>query len=684
MYRLIWGIGAAIAFSFSALAAKPIVCESNGRCKFEVCGVKPGAKFQLEGSSVGGTTSKQGCARGTFNGKSGTHLKFIVDGETKGSYTVPKYTKGPGRDDSRTNNNDSRNKDNDDQARRDEELRRQKEREARERAERERQAQEREAAERALKKARNSGENAARFFANRYVETYGTLENYRFFFARSYRSTLLSQVDGDRYKDWRSYSIAYQDAEKKGLVDGGIAGERDALKLIPPKAQGEVLKRFKTAASSGNPADTSLPANIYVPYSGARSSQVQPDSLRTYVRNYNDDFHDLLRQRRFGDIEGFIIRWDLFKSDLWALELWIDNEYQGSDLSSWYGAEWAFNSWQDSYFGRSGQSERQFYRKASWEQKREFEQSFKDEFRQVIDRKWYRAITNGGTNAALWGHRDGTDKASLVSEQYASDKGRFEGYVEGYTSASISAFNQVSTEIYTEAFEKAIDDISNGIFVDTSAIQVSLASNSQVIPGASLSFELDNVINYGLKTGSILVTIQDTYINVPIDYASSTNPQPIILKDAIAVSDTASSGDFRIPVRVNGDLVAQVSVTITWESTVLSLSQWQPADPQFKIILQKIVNKIEDEWNHKIKDGGTFEGVHYREPNNLYKSDMGTYNPSTYLGKMVAALKGKTMDSQGRALLKTELKRAFGSRPGFFFSDDRGKWDSANQLIDSL
>lgn len=543
-------------------------------------------------------------------------------------------------------------------------------------------------------KVRTYGEQAANFMANRVVEIYGRVENYRYHFYKGFRkqASLYSNL-GIAVENLPEYQYGYQNGQSQGGAEGYQAGLNEGNRVGSSMGQQEARSRFQNAI--GNEASLNVASGEQPSgndYQGAQSPLAQPDFV-SQLNEYNNDF---MMEARSGigignefddeilsDVYGHY--WNL--SDYYS---WTDYKYD-TVFSNWK-ADNAFTLLLNRKLVRENsdpgkvQANNQMVTKYKEitnpdeyadadDSRQQYRYEFVKQYNEVIGRKW---------NAEVYGRYN--PSAEIRGEfyfvqaikAYAQKLGRARGYGVSYQSASRQGFQKTVGAAYKSSFDQTVIHYTNNAIIEN--VRVQLKNQSGQSSYAILDSMFPTVLeatNFGRVAGNVEVTLSGAGLS-PIAASGATSVAvPGLTRMATAkmlgtpaqVAQSAKPNQLltvNIQVKAGNYVINQSQqVTISWNQTVKQLSVESNASRE-AIMAQYVASQLALEW----KEFGMFDGNPYE------KKPL-----ETLAGQYVQMIQSlPAAEQQKLKKYNSSFTAGYGKKPWVF----SGKWKSVESLFKQI
>jgi hypothetical protein len=537
-------------------------------------------------------------------------------------------------------------------------------------------------------------EQAANFMANRVVDTYGRVENFRFHFYQGFRkqANLYANL-GIAVESLPEYQYSFQNGlsqgESEGLQNGRAEGHRVGSSLGEQQAR----SRFQSAVGNQSGLDVAsgaLPDGQDFP---GLSSPVSNPDFTSQLSEYNGEF---LNEARSGlglgnDLADDILS-DVYGNHWNLADYYGWNNYQYDTVFSSWKAENAFSLFLSMKLVRENSdpgkvnANKQMVAKYKEitnpdefadadETKRQYRGEFLSQYNSVIGRKW---------NSEVYGRPNYSAQARgeyyfvQALKAYAQKLGRARGYSTSYSVASRNGFQQTVGAAFKNSFDQTVNHYTNNAVIENVRVQL---KNQTGLTSVSV---LDSVypvvleaVNLGKVAGDVQVTLTGNGLSpLPAGSTLSVNVPgltrvniPQLLNSPAQVSQNVKANQpLNVNIRIQaGQQVYTQSqqVIVSWTQTVKQLAI-EPNPSREAILAQFVAGQLAKEW----KDNGVFDGNPYE------KKPL-----ETLAGQYVQLV--LSLNPTEQAKLKkynSSLTAGFGKKP-FLFS---GKWKSVEALFKQI
>tara|TARA_B110001454_G_scaffold219194_1_gene251266 strand:+ start:19566 stop:21752 length:2187 start_codon:yes stop_codon:yes gene_type:complete len=541
-------------------------------------------------------------------------------------------------------------------------------------------------------KVRTYGEQAANFMANRVVETYGQIENYRFNFYQGFRkqSNLYANL-GIAVESLPEYHNGLRNGLSQGGNDGLQNGRNEGARVGSAMGQSQARARFQN--SVGNAAGLNVTAGAQPTgddFQGLGSPVAQPD-FASQLSAYNNDFLNETRRGFNIDLADDILsdiygnNWNL--SDYYG---WTDYRYD-TLFSSWK-AENAFTLLLNKKLVRENsdpgkiQANNQMVAKyreitdASQysdadESRQQFKYEFVSQYNSVIGRKWNSEVYGRPNYAA---QARGEYYFVQALRAYAQKLGHARGYGQSYTQASRQGYQQTLGAAYQDSFAQTVAYYTNNPVIENVRVQVQNQSGLTTV--SVLDSIYPNVLeatNLGKAPGIVHVTLSGAGIaalpagsTVGMDVPGLTRVTTAkLLNTPAQIAQNVKPNKavtVNISIRAGGQTYSQSQqIMVSWSQTVKQAAVDANVSRE-AALAQYIAAQLAQEW----KDNGLFDGNPYA------KKPL-----ETLAGQYVQLV--QSLPAAEQAKLKkynSALTAGYGKKP-FLFS---GKWKSVEGLFKQI
>lgn len=538
-------------------------------------------------------------------------------------------------------------------------------------------------------KVRGYGEQAANFMANRVVETYGLVENYRFHFYQGFRkqANLYANL-GIAVENLPEYHGGYQGGLSRGGSEGFQNGRSEGSRVGSAMGQAQARARFQNSVGNApnlNVAPGTEPTGK--DFQGLNSPVAQPD-FATQLSAYNNDF---LLEARHGinmDLSDDIIsdiygnHWNL--SDYYG---WSDYKYD-TLFSSWK-ADNAFTLFLNKKLVRENSDPGKIqanhkmvakYREITdanefadaEESRQQFKYEFASQYNSVIGRKWNSEVYGRPNYAA---QVRGEYYFVQALKAYAQKLGHARGYAVSYIEASRKGYQQTVGVAYQSSFSQTISYYTNNPVIENVRVQIQNQAGSTTV--SVLDSIYPNILeatNLGKAPGVVQVTLSGQGIAALPSGATTGMDIPgltrlttaKLLNTPAQIAHTAAPNKtltVMVTIKAGGQLYTQTQqVLVSWAQTIKQTAIDSNASRE-AVLAQYLAAQLAKEW----KDNGLFDG-------NVFER-----NPlQTLVGQYVQVV--QTLPASEQAKLKkysSALTAGYGKKPFLINS----KWKSVQALF---
>lgn len=549
------------------------------------------------------------------------------------------------------------------------------------------------------KKVKNYAEQAANFFANRVVDIYGRVENYKYNFyvgfkkAASFYSNLGISVQnlpqyGQGMENGLSqgYNDGYLHGQQKGASDGKYLGRREAINRFSSAVQNENSLNI----TPGSEPDTTN-------YSGISPSLGNPDLNAKLIEHNGEYYSEITSEHNFSnevefdsDLTNYLYGHRVSLGDYYS---W--NDYKNEVLFSYWKSENAFSLFLSKRLIKSSSvdynkvkanneliakyreiTDPSLYKDAE-ENKRLYRHTFINQYDDVIGTKWNNEVYGRPNHSA---QARGEYYFTKAIQAYARDLGYRNGYIQNYVPRSIQGYKTSIAPAYFQSFNDTVQYYSNNPVIEN----IQLAIENQ--DGKNSFAVIDNIIpvlttavNLGKVPGKIRVQVQQ---NQNLNNASNTTLEieipgltRVTSKKQLGVISTVSTNvkpDETVDIVLNTNLGNQtLRLSTPWHQTIHQTAKDTPQRQQ--ILVQYLSQHL---------------GKEMKDMRSVFKKNRYKHEPNTTLaGKFVATY--MTLSQEERQILnkfQPAIVMGIGKRPTNFICIGCGKdeWDSAQLIFQQI
>lgn len=547
------------------------------------------------------------------------------------------------------------------------------------------------------KKVKIYAEQAANFFANRVVDIYGRVENYKYNFylgfkraAALYTNLGISIQNLSQYSSGQQlglsngYQEGFRSGQQKGLQDGNYLGKQTAI------------SRFKNAV--GNDSDLNV-----TPGSGPNGQDFQglvpnisnPD-LAVKLQGFNSDYYSEIKSEyNFdsevdfdSDLSGYVYGASISLGDYYS---W--NDYKNDILFSYWKSENAFNLFLSKRLIKNSSvdynkvkannemlakfkeiTDSSQYKDAE-ENRRIYRTTFINQYDDVIGTKWNREVYQHSNSSA---QARGEYYFTKAIQAYAYDVGYKQGYSANYTARSIEGYQSSVGPAYFQSFNDTVNYYSqNSVIEDVQLLLVNQDGKNTFAVTDSAYVILTSAVNYGKMGGKIRIQLPSNTLLSPV--ANS-----ILEVELPGLSKTDKSQNLGVIGNVSTEVKADEQENVTlktnlgnklvvlsspWKQNVQQLAKNAPAKQQ--ILAQYISTNLG-------KEMVAMKSVFKK---NKYKSEP----ENTLAGKFVETYRVLSLtEQQAINPYQTTIVSKIGKRPGFCIFCGKDEWDSAQDIFKTI
>lgn len=541
-------------------------------------------------------------------------------------------------------------------------------------------------------KVRSYGEQAANFMANRVVDTYGQVENYRFHFYQGFRkqANLYANL-GISVENLPEYHGGQQHGLSQGGSEGFQAGRNEGERMGSAMGQQQARARFQNSvgnASSLNTAPGVQPTGD--DFQGLGSPIAQPDFV-SQLSVYNNDFINEARRGFNMDLADDILS-DIYGSHWNLSDYYGWTDYKYDTLFSNWKADNAFTLFLNKKLVRENSDPGKInannqmvakYREITNanefsdadESRQQFKYEFVSQYNSVIGRKWNSEVYGRPNYAA---QARGEYYFVQALKAYAQKLGYARGFTASYRQASRQGYAQTVSMAYQNAFLQTINYYSQNPVIEN--VRVHIQNQAGLNTVSVLDSLYPNVLeatNLGQAAGVVNVTLSGSGLTtlpagstVTMDVPGLTHVTTPKLLNTPAQVTLAAKPNKALSVNVNikagGQIYNQTQqVIVSWSQTVKQTAV--ETDLSREALLAKyLAAQLTQEW----KDNGLFDGNPYdKKP------------LETLAGQYVQLVKSlSTVEQQKLKKYNSSLTAGYGKKP-FLFS---GKWKAVDSLFKQI
>ncbi len=645
-----------------ALSLAQVVFAADYRV--EQCGYAKNKKFEVvvreTGDKIGGRTNEKGCVVTTLRdnrGRPGNNIHIEVEGASKVSLTIPG---GSGSSQQPQVNRPTQSS--------------QPHVAAKPQVPAKPQVD--------LSKVRNQAENNGRCFANLVVKLYSPVENYMYNLRYGLSAGEAAYNLGDRifFSKTNDFLNGKGQGAAHGQPEGESAGRSQAMSDANSNARAAIAGQFiANVGKKGQPViNTAAPQ---VNSSGlTRSVGVTPLSQR--YESKAQEIANLVRSLRVQE-DGIAIGYVDIYGDF-VFNTFFTRDYKWETLGSFYRGERAWELFKRNRIGDRCENGVNYYENLDRyanddEARRTFRNKFQSAYENVVDEKFYKAVTKRNESAWITGLTLGKQ----IAADHVRDLGYAAGYEESYRASSRQAYNSAYGSAYVEAAKDQEAKFKSNAVI--TSLSTSLVNNQGTVDGFGVGqpifIRINEAVNAGMQnanaevkvSGTGLVTGKSSTLNIPYQ-SKITNHQGT---DPAALISTDVKPDDELQLVVNFmDQTQRMSVKITWENTVKSLIAVE-SKAQKDIMLKYVNYHLMKEYNDmSCSVGGTCAYA---------KAKKTTLMERLIAAKSQVRVSGQTVDPTILNALAADLKLAMGEKPsGFWHPYKSAKWLEFDEIIKEM
>lgn len=547
------------------------------------------------------------------------------------------------------------------------------------------------------KKVQIYAEQAANFFANRVVDIYGRVENYKYNFylgfkraAALYSNLGISIQNLPQYSDGKQtglsagYQDGYRSGQQKGTQDGNYLGKQTAVNRFQ-NAVGHDADLDITPGSGPNGQD----------FQGLVPSLSNPD-LTVKLQSYNNDYYSEIRTEYSfdaevdfdSDLSGNIYGASISLSDYYA---W--NDYKNDILFSYWKSENAFSLFLSKRLIKNSSvdynkvkanneliakfkeiTDSSQYKDAD-ENRRIYRNTFINQYDDVIGNKWNREVYQRSNPTA---QTRGEYYFTKAIKAYAYDVGYKQGYSANYTERSMQGYQNTVGPAYFQSFNNTVTYYSQNPVIENVQLSLSNQEGKNTFAAIDNAYViLSSAVNYGKVAGKIRVQLFANSLLSPtannlieMELPGLTRITKVQNLGAIGnvSTEVKPDGQEEILLKTNlGDM--RVTLSTPWKQNVQQIAKDTPQRQQ--IIAQYLSN-------HLGKEMQAMKSVFKK---NKYKSEP----ENTLAGKFVEAYKVLSPnEKQALNPYQSTIVSKIGKRPSFCIFCGKDEWDSAQDIFKEI
>lgn len=547
------------------------------------------------------------------------------------------------------------------------------------------------------KKVKIYAEQAANFFANRVVEIYGRVENYKYNFylgfkrAASLYSNLgisiqnLPQYDNGRQNGLANgYEEGYRSGQQKGLQEGRYLGRQAAV----GRFQAAVGNESGLDITPGSGPDAST-------YLGINPSLNDPD-LGSKLQGYNNDYYSELKTENNFDAEVEFdsdLSGNIYGASISLSDYYTWNDYKNEVLFSYWKSENAFSLFLSKRLIKASSVDYNKVKannemiakykeitdptqyKDAEENKRIYRSTFINQYDDVIGYKWNKEVYERSNPAA---QARGEYYFTRAIQAYAYDVGYKQGYIVNYTPRSIQGYQSSLGPAYFQSFNETVSYYSTNPVLES--VSLSLVNQE----GKNTFAIIDNVlvvlhsaVNYGKVSGKIKVQIQpnealsispNTFVEIEIPALTKITSAKNLGVVAAVSTNAKSEQQNQVVLKTNiGD--KNVTLYTSWSQSIQQVAKDTPQRQQ--ILVQYFSVQL---------------GKEMQDMKSVFKKNKYKHEPeNTLAGKFANTY--RAMNPQERQALnqyQSVILAKIGKRPGFCIFCGKDEWDSAQDIFKSI
>lgn len=528
---------------------------------------------------------------------------------------------------------------------------------------------------------RQNAENAARFFANRVVETYGVVENYRYNFFVGFREIQELYHDfGVSITKLDSFERGEDEGRAQGKIDGYSAGQEKGNTEGRIMGRDEARSRFLKAVDKGEPVNTVMgPAYKGENFTGIQSPLLSPKSINERLTAYDAEFMADVRKVIILDGEVVIVD-DIFNA-YWKLADFYTWDAYKTDLlmTSWRG-ENAFYLYANQKLTKKGQNLIDYLDNVSDSNKnidaandvQIYRSAFINEYESVIFKKWNDVVKTPNPKAKQHG-RIYFEKAL---NDYAYEAGYVNSYKQIYLTESKKGYKSTVAQAYAGGFESNVKHYSANPVIE--GVNVELVNQSGLTSFAiidSIRPKVKTGMNVGQQKGEVRISLSSPSIHT-LSQSDATHIEGLsTLKKEVTLGSLSQVGTGIAPdskvtvaISVNGIHTLNQSISVSWRQTVQQLAK--ESGQRQTVLLDYIKYHLLQEWFK-------MSGMNIGDSPYIKKQTSSLLYNLAITYKAMSPADQKAFDQHQEAIM-----HVFGARPTGWFDTKKDDWDAAIAIFE--
>ena len=549
-------------------------------------------------------------------------------------------------------------------------------------------------------KVRNYATQAANFFANRVVDIYGKVENYKYNFYLGFRKAAALYTNlGISIQNLPQYSVGKQSGltqgYQQGFNSGKAKGESDGMYL----GQKAASSRFRSAVGNPNALDvTPGDAPNGNDFDGLSPSLSTPD-IRNSISNYNNDFYNELRSGYAFDSEVDFdsdLSGRLYGASIDISDFYSWNNYKNDVLLSYWKSENAFALFLSKRLIKSSSvdynkvkannelvakykeiTDPTLYKDAD-QNKQIYKSAFVNQYDNVIDDKWNNEVYGKTNNSA---QLRGEFYFTQAIQAYAQNVGYNEGYAQKYTKASKDGYSKVVGSAYLNKFDQTVNYYTNNaVFADLEMELMNQEGKKVFAIIDSVIPVVKNIVNLGKVSGKLTVSISST--SGVLNSAANTTLE-IEVPSLSQVKNSQSLGTIS---QISSQVIADGNYQVTVSTS--AGSQTLPIEVSWFQTIKQVTKDSAQRQQILVKYLSNILGKEMADMKSVFKKNKYKSEPqNTFAGKFVTTF--TALSAQEKQILtqfQASIVSGMGKRPTNLICIGCGKdeWDSAQSLFKQI
>lgn len=549
-------------------------------------------------------------------------------------------------------------------------------------------------------KVKNYATQAANFFANRVVDIYGKVENYKYNFYLGFRKAAALYTNlGLSVQNLPQYSSGKQlgltQGYQQGFNSGKAKGESDGIYF----GQKAAAARFRSAVGNSNSLDvTPGDAPNGNDFEGLTPSLSNPD-IRTSISNYNNDFYNELRSGYSFDTEVDFdsdLNGRLYGASIDISDFYNWNNYKNEVLLSYWKSENAFSLFLSKRLIKSSSvdynkvkannelvakykeiTDPTLYKDAE-QNKQIYKSAFVNQYDNVIDDKWNNEVYGKTNNSA---QIRGEFYFTQAIQSYAQTVGYNEGYVQKYTKASKDGYSKVVGTAYLNKFDQTVNYYTNNaVFEDLQMELVNQEGKKVFAIIDSVIPVVKNIVNLGKVSGKLTVSISST--SGVLNSAANTTLE----MEVPSLSQLKNSQPFGTISQISSQAIADGNYQVTMATS--AGNQTLPIEVSWFQTIRQVTKDSAQRQQILVKYLSNTLGKEMTDMKSVFKKNKYKSEPqNTFAGKFVTSF--TALPPQEKQILnqfQASIVAGMGKRPTNLICIGCGKdeWDSAQSLFKQI